>query len=99
MKGPAYFKNFPGIEPEAARWLIRRKVILVGLDLQSVHPRLYKEVHEMFFRAGVGVTEGLINLSRLPRGEVFFIGLPLVLAGLDGSPVRAVAIVGDADMS
>jgi len=99
VKGPAYFKNFPGIEPEAARWLIRRKVILVGLDLQSVHPRLYKEVHELFFRAGVGVTEGLINLSRLPRGEVFFVGLPLALAGLDGSPIRAVAIVGDADTS
>jgi kynurenine formamidase len=49
----------------------------------------------MLFRAGVGVTEGLINLSRLPRGEVFFVGLPLALARLDGSPVRAVAIVGD----
>jgi kynurenine formamidase len=49
----------------------------------------------LFVRAGVGLTEGLINLSRLPRGEVFFVGLPLALAGLDGSPIRAVAIVGD----
>ena len=49
----------------------------------------------MLFRGGVAVTEGLINLSRLPRGEVFFVGLPLALAGLDGSPIRAVAIVGD----
>ena len=95
VKGPAYFRNFPGIEAEAARWLIRRKVILVGLDLPSVHPTEYKRVHELFFRAGVGVTEGLINLSRLPGGEVFFVGLPLALAGLDGSPIRAVAIVGD----
>jgi len=37
----------------------------------------------------------LINLSRLPRGEVFFVGLPLALAGLDGSPIRALAILGD----
>ncbi len=95
VKGLAYFKDFPGIEPEAARWLIRRKVILLGLDLPSVHPTEYKKVHEMLFRAGVGVTEGLINLSRLPRGEVFFVGLPLPLSGLDGSPVRAVAIIGD----
>ncbi len=95
VKGPAYFKGFPGIEAEAARWLIRRKVILLGLDLPSVHPREYKRIHEMLFHAGVGVTEGLINLSRLPRGEVFFVGLPLALARLDGSPIRAVAIVGD----
>ncbi len=95
VKGVAYFRDFPGIEPEAAGWLTRRKVILLGLDLPSVHPTEYKRVHEMLFRGGVGVTEGLINLSRLPRGEVFFVGLPLALAGLDGSPVRAVAIVGD----
>ncbi len=95
VKGPAYFRDFPGIEAAAARWLIRRKVIMLGLDLPSVHPKEYKRVHELLFRGKVAVTEGLINLSRLPRGEVFFVGLPLALAGLDGSPVRAVAIVGD----
>ena len=95
VKGPAYFKDFPGIEAEAARWLIRRKVVMLGLDLPSVHPKKYKAVHELLFRGGVAVTEGLINLSRLPRGEVFFVGLPLALAGLDGSPIRALAVVGD----
>lgn len=95
VKGPAYFKNFPGIEVEAARWLIRRKVILLGLDLPSVHPTEYKRVHEMLFRAGVAVTEGLINLSRLREPRVFFVGLPLKLGGLDGSPIRALAILGD----
>ncbi len=78
MKGPAYFKDFPGIAEEAARWLIRRKVVMLGLDLPSVHPKEYKAVHEVLFRGGVAVTEGLINLSRLPQGEVFFVGLPLV---------------------
>jgi kynurenine formamidase len=95
VKGPAYFKNFPGIEAEGAGWLIRRKVVMLGLDLPSVHPTHYKAVHELLFRGRVAVTEGLINLSRLPHGEVFFVGLPLSLKGLDGSPIRAVAIVGD----
>jgi arylformamidase len=95
VKGSAYFKHFPGLEAAAARWLIRRNVILLGLDLPSVHPRAYKAVHELLFRGGVAVTEGLVNLSRLPRGEVFFVGLPLPLAGLDGSPIRALAILGD----
>ena len=95
VKGPAYFKDFPGVEEEAARWLIRRKVVMLGLDLPSVHPKKYKAVHELLFRGRVAVTEGLINLSRLPRGDVFFVGLPLALVGLDGSPIRALAIVGD----
>lgn len=95
VKGPAYFKDFPGVEEEAARWLIRRKVVMLGLDLPSVHPRKFKAIHELLFRGRVAVTEGLINLSRLPRGEVFFVGLPLALTGLDGSPIRALAVVGD----
>jgi kynurenine formamidase len=95
VKGPAYFKNFPGIEMDAARWLIRRKIIMLGLDLPSVHPKEYKKIHEVLFRGGVAVTEGLINLSRLRQRQVFFVGLPLALAGLDGSPIRAVAILGD----
>lgn len=98
VKGPAYFKNFPGIEVEAARWLIRRKIVMLGMDVPSVHPKEYKRVHELMFQAGIAVTEGLINLSRLPRSEVFFVGLPLVLAGLDGSPIRAVAIIGDPNL-
>ena len=95
VKGLPYFKDFPGIEVEAARWLIRRRIQLVGLDLPSVHPTEFKAVHELFFRAKVAVTEGLVNLSRLPRGEVFFVGLPLALTGLDGSPIRALAVLGD----
>jgi arylformamidase len=95
VKGPAYFKDFPGIEADGARWLIRRKVIMLGMDLPSVHPKQYKAIHELLFRGKVAVTEGLINLSRLPHGEVFFVGLPLPLKKLDGSPIRAVAIIGD----
>jgi arylformamidase len=95
VKGPGYFKGFPGVEAEAARWLVRRKVNLLGLDLPSVHPKEYKRVHEILFRGGVAVTEGLVNLSRVRQPSVFFVGLPLALAGLDGSPIRALAILGD----
>jgi kynurenine formamidase len=95
VKGPAYCKDFPGVEEEAARWLFRRKVVMLGLDLPSVHPTKFKAVHELSFRGRVTVTEVLINLSLLPRGEVFFVGLPLALTGLDGSPIRALAVVGD----
>ena len=42
--------------------------------------------------AGVVLLEGLINLDCLPR-EFTLIALPLPLDDLDGSPVRAVALV------
>ena len=36
----------------------------------------------------------LVNLNQLPEGAEFtFYGLPLSIAGGDGSPVRAVAII------
>jgi kynurenine formamidase len=68
---------------------------MLGPDLPSVHPKDYMAAHGLLIRANVAVTEGLVNLARLPRGEVFFVELPLPLVGLDGSPLRAVAIGGD----
>ncbi|MGO4937969.1 cyclase family protein [Fundicoccus sp. Sow4_H7] len=43
---------------------------------------------------GIVTYTDLVNLDQLPKGEKFlFVGLPLALVGLDGSPVRAVAIL------
>lgn len=96
--GARYFRGFPGLSREAAAWLVRaRRAVLLGLDLPSVHPTDYARVHQVLFRGGVAVVEGLVNLDRVAAGRFFFVGLPLPLAGLDGSPVRALAILGNPD--
>ena len=48
-------------------------------------------VHQELLAKGVVIIEGLANLARIPAEMCWFVALPLALAGLDGSPVRAVA--------
>ena len=96
-KGARYFKGFPGLTRDAATWLVGRSVLMLGLDLPSVHPADYTRVHQILFRGGVAVVEGLVGLNRVATRWFFFVGLPLPLRGLDGSPVRALAIVGSPD--
>ncbi len=86
-----WHETFPTLTPEAARWLVGRGVTLVGVDAPSVDafdaPRL--AVHEILLDAGVVILENL-QLRDVPPGRYELIALPLKLAGLDGSPLRAV---------
>lgn len=82
----------PSLTVEAARFLASREIAFLGLDMATpsvVHP---KEVHEALLGAGVTIVENLANLGDCP--EMFTLAaFPLLFEGLDGSPVRAVAIV------
>ena len=93
---PGYRDQMPGISPEAAQWLVDRRVALIGVEPASVarvshYPEL-KAVHEILLRAGVVIAEGLVNVDQLPLDHDFQIAaLPLKVAGGDGSPARIVA--------
>jgi kynurenine formamidase len=87
-----YFSDGPMISPRLARWLVRRKILMLGVETPGVHPSQWEEVHKIFLRAGVVIVEGLAHLNKLRRARVFFIAAPLKIKGRDGSPVRAVAI-------
>lgn len=89
---PEFFTNFPGILPDAAWWLIDRKVALLGIEQPSVHAKLHQEVHTTLLSAGVILIETMANFHQLTRQRVRLIALPMKLAGLDGAPVRAIAI-------
>lgn len=68
-----------------------------GCDLPSVDVSGTKEktVHELLLSRDIIIYENLANLDKLPLLVKFtFIGFPLNLRDMDGSPVRAVAIVG-----
>jgi len=86
-----FFKEFPTLTLDAARWMAERQIGMIGMDtptpstdwLECHHILLAKDVE-------IVIVEGLTNLDQLP--ETFrFIGFPLKLAGRDGSPIRAVA--------
>ena len=93
-----YYEGFPTMTRGAAQLLVDRGVGLVGVDGPSLdgadeHPTY--SVHEAFGSAGVPIVEGLVNLRSLLsiEGEILFAAFPLKLRGVEGSPVRAVALV------
>jgi kynurenine formamidase len=87
--------HFPGLHPDAARWLVRRRIRAVGLDTASIdygQSKLF-ESHRVLGAAGVPVFENLASLRRLPRENFLVIALPMKIEGGSGGPLRAMAIV------
>lgn len=84
-------ETFTALSPTLAELLVEWGTLLVGLDTPSVDPfnSTALEAHHALFRGGVANLEGLV-LDGVPAGVYELIALPLRLAGLDASPVRAV---------
>jgi kynurenine formamidase len=90
--GVRYFNSHPCLTEEAARFLVDCGVQLVGVDMPSVDRAPYP-AHRVLLGAGVLIVENLTNLEAIGADLFQLVVLPLKLAGRDGSPVRAVAIV------
>lgn len=88
-----FAKDFVYLAPDAADWLLARKVRLVGIDYLSVEQYgvEHAETHLKLLRGGIIAVEGL-DLGTVAPGEYTLICLPLKIVGGDGSPVRAVLI-------
>jgi kynurenine formamidase len=87
-----FYTNFPGFEPEILDFLSENHIVLLGTDLPSVKFGIndQKTAHIQLLQKKVVIVENLIQLSKL--SDVFFFScLPLKIAGLDASMVRAVA--------
>ena len=93
-----YRNELPRISLELARWLVERRVAMIGVEPPSVadvnNMVELTEVHQTLFRGGVLIVEGLAYLDQLTQPQVQFIALPLRILGGDGCPVRAIAIEG-----
>lgn len=87
----AWRRDFSAITAEAIRALAALGVRLVGIDSPSLDPQDSKtmDAHRAVLAADMRVLEGLV-LDAVPPGDYELIALPLKLAGLDASPVRAV---------
>jgi arylformamidase len=70
---------------DAALQLVEDGVLLVGIDDLSIGSI---ETHDLLVQAGVVALEGL-DLRLVPPGFYTLFCLPLILAGSDGAPVRA----------
>lgn len=91
-----YFKDYPVISTEAAEWLLPFKLMGIGLDTISADhfQSTSFPVHHILFKRGLLVIENLTNLHLIKETSFLFSCLPLKTKDADGSPVRAVAIIG-----
>jgi arylformamidase len=82
---------FAAISPAAIALLASKGVILIGTDAASLDPQDSKtlDAHNAVRACGMAILEGVV-LDDVPAGDYELIALPLKLAGMDASPVRAI---------
>ncbi len=86
-------RDFVPLTEGGAEFLVARELLLVGTDAPSVDAFASKAMscHKVLCRRGIAILEGA-RLSQVAPGDYELICLPLKLAGLDGSPVRAILL-------
>ncbi len=87
----AWDPRFTPVAPEAIALLAARGVRLIGIDSASLDPQDSKtlDAHHAVRAHGMAILEGVV-LDQVPAGDYELIALPLKLAGMDASPVRAI---------
>jgi arylformamidase len=84
-------ENFPYPTVELVDWLASRRVVLLGVDMPSVDRFDDDQLvcHHRLHQHGIVNLETL-NLKDVPDGAYELIALPLKIADVCGSPVRAI---------
>lgn len=89
---PNYFRDWPEFTLESVEYLAEFDLLFVGLDTPSPgNDSNNQALHRVMFREEIALVECLVNVDELPA-HFELVCLPLPLVGLDGSPVRAIAL-------
>ena len=87
---PEFRRDYTAVSSDAARWITRQGIRLVGIDYLSIgNMENGRDVHRILLDAGVMVLEGL-DLSRATTGRYELLCLPLNIVGAEGAPARAI---------
>lgn len=88
--------HFPGLSPEAARWLVEnRNISAIGLDTPSIDngQSTNFESHVILLSENIPAFENLTNLDKLPHSGFTVVALPMKIKGGSGAPLRIVALL------
>jgi kynurenine formamidase len=88
--------HFPGIHPEAARWLRDlRNITAIGIDTPSIDygQSILFETHRILFEENIPAFENVAGPDRLPPTGAWVIALPMKIEGGSGGPLRIMAAV------
>lgn len=89
-----YFRNFPSLSEDSAKWLSGFNLKGIGMDTISIDDMnsVTFAVHKLLMAKGIIIIENLTNLDSI-RNEYFILSvMPLKNKNADGSPVRAISI-------
>jgi arylformamidase len=89
-----YFKEFPSLSVDAAKWLAELPLKGIGIDAISIDSvdNVALPAHHILLEKDIIIIENLTNLDVIKTKKIYFICLPLKISDADGSPVRAIAI-------
>ncbi|NNE69087.1 MAG: cyclase family protein [Rhodothermales bacterium] len=88
--------HFPGLDPEAARWLVaNRSIAALGIDTASIDygQSTDFQAHRVLFAENIPAFENVGDLSALPPVGFSIAALPMKIVDGSGGPLRIVAIV------
>jgi kynurenine formamidase len=88
--------HFPGLHPDAARWLVEhRSINAIGLDTPSIDygQSTGFRSHRILMEQNIPVFENVANLEQLPEMGFKVIALPMKIKGGSGGPLRIIAVV------
>jgi kynurenine formamidase len=90
-----YFSKNPGLTSSAAKYLVTKKINLVGIDSPSIDLGSDSKfsVHHILARNNILIVENLVNLEKINTSEFHLITAPLKLKNATGSPIRAFGFV------
>jgi len=90
--------HFPGLHPDAARWLIAERTIkAVGLDTAGIdygQSTLF-ESHRVLFEKNIPAFENVAALDKLPVTGAYIVALPMKIKDGSGGPLRIAAWVAE----
>ncbi len=87
--------HFPGLDLDAARALVQRRVKAVGIDTPSIdygRSTTY-QAHRRLAASNIPAFENVARLDQLPATGAFVIALPMKIGGGSGGPLRIVALL------
>ena len=84
----------PYLSKEAGKYLLANGINTVAIDAINIDKTGGTEfpIHDMYADASGLIAENLAHFDEIDFVDPFVVFLPLKLVGVDGSPVRAVAV-------
>lgn len=95
--GQAKYRNeLPRISESLAQWCVQHRVKMLGVQPPSVadvnNLEEVTQIHHILLKGEVIIIEGLTNLDKIQKEQVFLIALPLKIKDGDGAPARVIAL-------